>query len=338
MPREAPSRGGLGGRGQQRGASQGGLASAPRISCEYCRKPNHTKKNCWRKERKCLYCGSADHQIANCPVPSREECGTQQSTKTNPGQSKVEGNRPKVLARVYALEQHQVPDSSEVVEDTIPIFHRLAKILIDFGATHSFVNPNFICGIDVKPARLPYDLEVSTPTGDQRLITSMVYKNCEIWVVERKLLRDLISLAIKGYDVILGMDWLVRYDVQLDYKRKVVEFCIPGEATLRLDVRGRLVSTTLISEIRVRKLLSKGAQDFLAFVINTPTDKLEVENAPVVKEYPDMFPDELVTLPPKKEIEIKFDLLPRTSAISKTPYWMAPTELKELKLQLQDLL
>ena len=40
-----------------------------------------------------------------------------------------------------------------------------------------------------------------------------MYANCEIWVRERKLLGNLISLAIKGYDVILGMDWLVRYDV-----------------------------------------------------------------------------------------------------------------------------
>ena len=78
----------------------------------------------------------------------------------------MEGNRPKVPARVYALEQHQVLDSSEVVEGTIPVFHHLAKILIDPNATHSFVNPNLMCGIDVKPPRLLYDLEVSTPTGD----------------------------------------------------------------------------------------------------------------------------------------------------------------------------
>ena len=65
-----------------------------------------------------------------------------------------------------------------------------------------------MCGIDVKPARLLYDLKVRTPTSDQRLITIMVYKNCKNWVGERKLLGDPISLAIKEYDVILDMDWL----------------------------------------------------------------------------------------------------------------------------------
>ena len=221
---------------------------------------------------------------------------------------------------MYSLEPQQVPDSSEVVEGTITIFHRFAKVLVDPGATHSFVNPNFMCGIDIKPASLPYDLEVSTPTGNHCLVTSLVYKDCEVWVGERKLLGDLISLSIKGYDVILGMDWLARYNAQLDSKKKVVELRIPGEATLRLDIRGRLASSALISGIRVRKLLNRGAQGFLVFLINIPTDKLRVEDVPIVREYPDVFPDELVALPPEREIEFKIDLLPGTSPFSKTPY------------------
>nr|XP_027121946.1 uncharacterized protein LOC113738868 [Coffea arabica] len=199
MTRGTPPRGGHNGRGPQKSTSQGSSASVARGPCEFCGKPNHTEDNCWRKERRCLRCGSAEHQIANCPVLPRETRATTQSSKANSGQSKVEGTKPKVPARVYSLEQQQVPDSSGVVEG------------------------------------------------------------------ERKLLGNLISLAIKGYDVILGMDWLAKYDAQLDCKRKVVEFRIPGEATLRLDVRG-------------------------------------------------------------------------ASPISKTPYRMAPAELKELKLQLQDLL
>ncbi|XP_027172053.1 uncharacterized protein LOC113771683 [Coffea eugenioides] len=172
MTRGTPPRGGHNGRGPQRSVSQGSSASVARGPCGFCGKPNHTEDNCWRKERKCLRCGSAEHQIANCPVLPREARVTTQSSKANSGQSKVEGTKPKVPARVYSLEQQQVPDSSGVVEGTIPVFHRLARILIDPGATHSFVNPNFMCGIDITPVSLPYDLEVSTPTGDQRLITA----------------------------------------------------------------------------------------------------------------------------------------------------------------------
>ncbi|XP_071921823.1 uncharacterized protein [Coffea arabica] len=296
--RGTPPRGGQTGRGQQRSASKGSSATVSRGPCGFCGKPNHTEDNCWRKEKKCLRCGSAEHRIANCPVQPREARGTTQSSKATSAQSKVEVTKSKVPARVYSIEQRPVPDSAEVMEGTIPVFHRLARILIDSGATHSFVNPEFMCGIDITPVNLPYELEVSTPTGDQCLVTNKMYVNCEIWVGERKLLGNLISLAIKGYNVILDMDWLARYDAQLDCKRKVVEFRIPGEATLRLDVRGSLASSAMISSIRVRKLFSRGAQGFLAFLINTPTDKLNVEDVPVVDEYSDVFSDELVNLLP----------------------------------------
>ncbi|XP_071921759.1 uncharacterized protein [Coffea arabica] len=176
------------------------------------------------------------------------------------------------------------------------------------------------------------------PTGDQSLISNLVYRDCEIWVGEQKLLADLIGLAIKEYDVILGMDWLGRYNAQLNCKTKIVELCILEEATLKLDVKGRLASSALISGIRARKMLSKGAQGYLDFLINTPSDKVNLEDMPVVKDYPDVFPEELESLPPERDIAFKIDVTPGIAPISKTPYRMAPAELKELKLQFQDLL
>ncbi|XP_071924789.1 uncharacterized protein [Coffea arabica] len=248
------------------------------------------------------------------------------------------GSRPTAPARVYAIDDQPVPDSSEVVEGTLPIFHRLAKVLIDPGATHSFVNPSFMFEIDVRPVRLPFDLEVRTPMGNKKIIASLAYKNCEFWIGERKMLVDLISLDIKGYDVIIGMDFLDQYHAKLDCRAKVMEICIPGEATLRLDIKGRLASSAMISGIRARKMLSKGAQGFLAFLINAPSDQVKLEDVPVVREFPDVFPKELKTLPPEREVEFRIDLVPGTAPISKTPYRMAPAELKELKIQLQDLL
>ncbi|XP_071933124.1 uncharacterized protein [Coffea arabica] len=191
---------------------------------------------------------------------------------------------------------------------------------------------------DLKPIKLPYDLEVRTPTGEQSLLANLVYRDCEIWVGERKLLADLMGLNIKGYDVILEIDWLAHYHAQLNCKMKTVELCISGKATLKLDVRGRLASSAFISGIRVRKMLSKRAQGYLTFLINTPSDKMRLEDMPVVKEYPDVFLEKLESLPPERGIAFKIDVTPAVAPISKTPYRMAPTELKELKLQLQDLL
>ena len=59
----------------------------------------------------------------------------------------------------------------------------------------------------MRPIKLPYDLKIKTPIGDQSLIANWVNRNCEIWVGECKLLIDLISLTIKRYDVILGVNF-----------------------------------------------------------------------------------------------------------------------------------
>ncbi|XP_071924798.1 uncharacterized protein [Coffea arabica] len=134
------------------------------------------------------------------------------------------------------------------------------------------------------------------------------------------------------------MDWLAHYHARVDCRMKVVEFCIPREATLKLDVRGMIASSVLISGIRARKLFSRGAHGYLAFLINTSGEKIKLEDMPVISEYPDVFLEKLESLPPEREIEFKVDLVPGTTPISKTPYRMAPAELKELKVQLQDLL
>ncbi|XP_027182156.1 uncharacterized protein LOC113780563 [Coffea eugenioides] len=295
------------------------------------KRAGHTEDRCWRKEGKCLKCGNSKHQVTGCP--KIQESGTPIARQATSG-----GNRAKVPARVYAIADQPVPDFSEVVEGTLPIFYRLARVLIDPGATHSFVNPTFMSEIDEKPVKLPFDLEVRTPMGNKSIITSLAYKNCEFWVGERKMLVDLVSLDIKRYDVIIGMDFLTHYHAKLDCRAKVVEFWIPGEATLKLDVKGRLASSAMISGVRARKMLYKGAQGFLTFLINAPSDQVKLEDVPVVREFPDVFPEKLKTLPPEREVEFKIELVPGMAPISKTPYRMAPAELKELKMQLQDLL
>ena len=120
-------------------------------------------------------------------------------------------------------------DPSAVIEGTLSLFLRHASVLIDPGAPHSFLNPTFMAHIDVNVEQLPYDLEIKTPITNKNLIANMVYKGCEIWIGERKLLVDLIELVLKGYDIILGMDWLAKYHAQLNCRAKKVNFHIPGE-------------------------------------------------------------------------------------------------------------
>ncbi|GJW98057.1 putative reverse transcriptase domain-containing protein [Tanacetum coccineum] len=89
---------------------------------------------------------------------------------------------------------------------------------------------------------------------------------------------------------------------------------------------------------KARTLISHGCQGFLASVMDTSLESPNIENLSVVREFADVFPDELPGLPPAREIEFGIELIPGAEPISKAPYRMAPVELKELKEQLQEML
>ena len=72
-------------------------------------------------------------------------------------------------------------------------------------------------------------------------------------------------------------------------------------------------------------------------MIDTEARELRLEDIAVVKEFPNVFPDELPRMPPNREAEFSIDLVLGTSPISMAPYKIAPAELKELKVQLQEL-
>ena len=73
-------------------------------------------------------------------------------------------------------------------------------------------------------------------------------------------------------------------------------------------------------------------------MIDTVKERPSVSDIPTVSDFPDVFPEELPGLPPHREIEFAIDVVPCATPASITPYKMAPLELKELKLQLQELL
>ena len=97
------------------------------------------------------------------------------------------------------------------------------------------------------------------------------------------------------------------------------------------------MSTSVISALRVDKLIRSGCEGYVAFITEDKLSKA-VEDILVVCEFPDVFPEEIHGLPPVREIDFTIELVPGTAPISKAPYRMAPAKLKELKVQLQDLL
>ena len=79
--------------------------------------------------------------------------------------------------------------------------------------------------------------------------------------------------------------------------------------------------------------MSSGCTGHLAYVVDRNQEGThQPEDVPIVKEFLDVFPEELPGLPPEWEIAFEIELLPGTALISKAPYRMAPVELKELRV------
>ena len=96
--------------------------------------------------------------------------------------------------------------------------------------------------------------------------------------------------------------------------------------------------SNVISATTVRTMVRKGCEAYLAYVINTKKAEPSLSDIPTVSDYPDVFPEELPGLPPQRDIEFTIDVVQGATPASITPYRMAPVELKELKLQFQELL
>jgi hypothetical protein len=123
-------------------------------------------------------------------------------------------------------------------------------------------------------------------------------------------LANLIVLESKGIDVILGMDWLSKYNVLIGYAKKSIKMTTPV-------------------------VTAKGVANYAKVKQLNASQRSEV---PVVNKFPDVFPEELPGVPPDQDIEFVIELKPGTTHIYKTPYRMATLELAELKEHIKELL
>ena len=134
--------------------------------------------------------------------------------------------------------------------------------------------------------------------------------------------------------MILGMDWLSRHQAIVDCRMKRVTLRTPNEAEVTFIGERSNHLSNVISTATARKMVHKGCEAYLDFVIETEKVRPSVSDIPIVSD----FSEELLGLPPHREIEFAIDIVPGATLASITPYRMAPMEVKELKLQLQELL
>ena len=181
------------------------------------------------------------------------------------------------------------------------------------------------------------NLAVATLIRSTILCTSMV-KNCPILVESHVMLANLIVFEMSGFEIVLGMDWISKYHACEDYFCKEIVFKPSGATKFKIQGDRNTGALKLISAIQATKLLRSKCSGYLACMTEKKNLGCMIEEIPTVREFMDVFPEELPGIPPDREIEFTIDLLPDAAPISKAPYRMAPLELKELKDQLQELL
>ncbi|KAM2704288.1 hypothetical protein EV1_033633 [Malus domestica] len=173
------------------------------------------------------------------------------------------------------------------------------------------------------------------PRGE-RCYVSCVYPGCPVVVEDIFMPANLNPLDIVDFDVILSTYWLHYNRANIDCYGKLVTFHRPRLPEVTFVGERSRVRHGVIFAIRAKRLLEKGCQGCLAHVVLNDNTPNSVENIRVVKHFPDVFPNDLPGLLLDRDMEFTIDLLPGTDPISLTPYRMAPAELREMKIQLQE--
>ena len=236
-------------------------------------------------------------------------------------------------ARVYAVTQQDADAAPDVVTGIISILDRDAYTLVDPGATHSFASRPFLDRFQIETQPLEGHMRVSLPARDP-LFSDRVVRDSKVLIEGRGFPVDLVALYMRDFDVVLDMDWLSRHRATLDCYKKEVKLHRPGKLEVKFRGICRDLSSSMIYAMTAQRMLRKGCQGYLAYVVETGKKGTLVDEIPIVREFPDVFLDDIAGLPPEREVEFTIDLILGIEPISIPPYRMAPPELRELKAQL----
>ena len=232
-------------------------------------------------------------------------------------------------ARAYAMKVVEDTDALDVIVGNFQIFDTTVHALIDPGSTHSYICTDIPSMKNLLRSGTEYDILVTNPLGHS-VIVNRVYRDCPIRIREYEFPEDLIELSFKEFDVILGMVWLSRHQVMVDCRMKRVTLRTPNEDEVTFIGERSNHLSNVISTATARKMVRKGCEAYLAYVIDTVKARPSVSDIPIVSDFPDVFPKELPGLPPQREIEFAIDVVPGATPASITPYRMALATFMDL--------
>ncbi|XP_073153877.1 uncharacterized protein [Henckelia pumila] len=249
----------------------------------------------------------------------------------------LELRRP-LQGRVFVMQAEEADPDTTLITGRILVASVATRSLLDSRATHSFISEAFAHKRGIQHEELSIGFSVTIPSGEE-LSTRRFVKNLELILQGQSVVADFIVLPIPEFDLILGMDWMTKNAVVIDFQRRAVLFRPEAEESFWFETTRILRKTRIISSLQAKQLVLDGGESFLASLSLTELPaRPAIADVDVVRDFGDVFPDDVAGILPDREVEFSIDLVPGTVPISKAPYRLAPIKMKEMKEQIQELL
>ncbi|XP_076925546.1 uncharacterized protein LOC143588429 [Bidens hawaiensis] len=284
--------------------------------CQKCNRFGHQTQYCFSKDSPsgsgkpntgCFECGNMGHYRKECPKLRNQN----------------------VKGRAFEINAKKARKDSSVVTGMFLINRRYAYVLFDTGADLSFVSKQFEPFLGIEPNKLDTKYSIELSNG-KMIETSKVVRNCSIRLTNHTFSIDLLPVELGSFDILVGMDWLSKNQAEIDCSEKLIRLPLPSGETLTVQGEQGNSELKLTSIMKTRKMLRKGYPAFLVNVLDTEAEGKKIEDIPIVRDYPEVFPEDLPGLPPPRQVEFRIDLVQDAAPIARSPYRLAPSEMKEL--------
>ena len=249
------------------------------------------------------------------------------------GRGRGEGSRAetsRTQGRFYAITPQTEPVDQSVIQGMFMLSRLWAKIFFYSSASHSFVAASSVDVLGLEVETLNEPLYVSSPLGT-RVRIDQICQDYELEISGILLIVDLRVMDISNIDVILVMDWLTAHRVVIDCDSMRISAYTPDGIRVNFQGEKHDALPQTVHDSRWNGQMM-GWLASLTLVEDKVRQELDLPR--VVCEYEDVFLDELLGLPPHRDVDFIIELHLGTSPISMTPHRMAPIELRELKVQL----
>jgi hypothetical protein len=201
------------------------------------------------------------------PVPTRGANYVLVATKRN-----------YACGRVNHVAMEKAQEASNIVIGMFFVNDTSAVALFDYGASHSFISAAYVEKHNMPIALVKCKMIVSSPRGHMPARQLCLKVNLKIRGVG--FVANLIILESKGIDVILGIDWLSKHKVLIDYTKKSVKLTTPHEKELEFVAEPVVTTKVVANSMKMNQL-----------------DASQGSEVPVINEFPDVFHEELLGMP-----------------------------------------